>query len=166
MTQKKSRQGSRSSRGSRGLIVIGTLKLLKGTLFVALGFGLLKLLHRDLYPLAMRLIEILRFDPGNSFINTLLDDLSLVNDRRLRQLSVFTFAYAALDFLEGSGLVLQKAWAEYVTLVLTAAFLPLEILKSLHHPTWWKLLLILVNAAIVYYLIWLLRQNRARLQAR
>ena len=135
------------------------LKLLKGALFVALGFGLLRLLHRNLYHLAMRLVEILRFDPGNAFINTLLGELPLVDDHLLRQLSVFTFAYAALDFLEGSGLVLEKAWAEYVTLVLTAAFLPIEVLKSLHHPTWWKLLLILSNALIVLYLGRLLFQK-------
>ncbi len=148
---------------SRVLILIGVLKLCKGVLFVALGFGLLRLLHRDLYHLAMRLIDTLRFEPSNVFINTLLGDLSLVNDHRLRQLSVFTFSYAALDFLEGSGLVLEKRWAEYVTLVLTAAFLPLEMLKTYYHPTWWKFLLILVNAAIVAYLIWLLpRQQSAR----
>ncbi len=151
--------GRKAARPSRGLIVIGILKLLKGTLFVALGFGLLKLLHRDLYQLAMQLVETLRFSPGNVFINTLLGDVARVNDHRLRELSVFTFAYAALDFLEGTGLVLQKRWAEYFTLVLTAAFLPIEILKSMHHPTWWKLLLILVNGAIVFYLVWLLRQK-------
>jgi uncharacterized membrane protein (DUF2068 family) len=152
----------RSRHHARGLVLIGALKLLKGTLFVALGFGLLKLLHHDLYAMAMRLVEALRFDPGNAFINTLLSELSLVNDHRLRQLSIFTFAYAALDFLEGGGLVMEKAWAEYVTLVLTASFLPIEVLKTMHHPTWWKLLLILANLAIVLYLVWLLaRQNRA-----
>lgn len=141
--------------------MIGVLKILKGTLFVALGFGLLKLLHRDLYQLAMQLIETFRFSPGNVFINTLLGDVSRVNDHRLRELSVFTFAYAALDFIEGTGLVLQKPWAEYFTLVLTAAFLPVEILKSLHHPTWWKFLLILVNGIIVFYLLTLVRQKGA-----
>ena len=151
-----------AARKTSGLVVIGTLKILKGILFVALGFGLLKLLHRDLYQLAMRLIETLRFSPENVFINTLLSDVSKVNDHRLRQLSVFTFCYAALDFLEGTGLVLRKSWAKYVTLVLTAAFLPLEILKSLHHPSWWKMLLIVANAAIVVYLIWLVKQKGAK----
>ena len=144
---------------SRGLILIGALKLLQGTLFVALGFGLLKLLHRDLYPMAMQLVEALRFDPGNTFINTMLDNLSLVDDHRLRQLSILTFAYAGLDFLEGTGLVLEKRWAEYVTLALTASFLPIEILKTIHHFTWWKLLLIGVNATIVMYLVWLLQRQ-------
>lgn len=150
----------KSGHRSRGLILIGVLKLMKGSLFVAVGFGLLKLLHHDLYPMAVRLVEALRFDPGNAFINTILDDVSLVNDHRLRQLSVFTFAYASLDFLEGTGLVLQKTWAEYVTLALTASFLPIEILKTVNHPTWWKLLLILANLAVVLYLVWLLPKQQ------
>jgi uncharacterized membrane protein (DUF2068 family) len=143
-------------------MVIGALKVLTGMFFVAVGFGLLKLLHRDLYQLAMRVVETLRFSPENVFINTLLSDVSKVNDHRLRQLSVFTFAYAALDMIEGTGLVLRKTWAEYVTLVLTAAFLPLEILKSFHHPTWWKFLLILANAVILVYLVWLMKQQGAK----
>lgn len=153
-------KAGKSTRHSRGLIIIGVLKLLKGSLFVALGFGLLKLLHRDLYAIAMKLVETLRFDPGNTFIYTLLDDVSLVNDHRLRQLSLLTFAYAGLDFLEGTGLVLEKAWAEYVTLALTASFLPIEILKTIHHFTWWKLLLIVANIAIVLYLVWLLQRQQ------
>ena len=144
---------------SRGLILIGALKLLKGLLFVALGFGLLRLLHHDLYAMAMRLVDVFRFDPDNVFVNTVLGEVALVNDHRLRELSIFTFAYASLDFLEGTGLVLEKAWGEYVTLILTASFLPIEILKTLHHPTWWKFLLILANVAVVVYLVWLLRRQ-------
>ena len=141
---------------ARILVLIGILKLCKGVLFVALGFGLLRLLHQNLYGLAMHLVEVLRFDPGNAFINSLMSNISWMTDARLRQLSLFTFAYAALDFIEGTGLALEKTWAEYTTLIVTAAFLPLEILKSLHHPTWWKLLLIVANAALVGYLITLL----------
>jgi uncharacterized membrane protein (DUF2068 family) len=146
---------------ARILVLIGILKLCKGVLFVALGFGLLRLLHHDLYSMAMHLIEVLRFDPGNAFITTLLSNISWVTDARLRQLSLFTFAYAALDFIEGLGLTLEKTWAEYTTLIVTAAFLPLEIVKTLHHPTWWKLLLILANAALVGYLITLLTPPQA-----
>jgi uncharacterized membrane protein (DUF2068 family) len=152
----------RGKHHTKGLVLIGLLKLMKGTLFVALGLGLLKLLHHDLYTLAMRLVEALRFDPGNAFINTLLGQVSLLNDHRLRQLGIFALAYAALDFLEGIGLVLEKAWAEFVTLALTASFLPIEALKTVHHPTEWKFLVILANFAVVVYLAWLIFRQRGR----
>ena len=40
----------------RWLEFIGFLKLVKGTFFVALGFGLLRMLHHDIYILALQVV--------------------------------------------------------------------------------------------------------------
>lgn len=165
-THRAVRAAQRGRRHLRGLVLIGVLELLKGTLLLALGFGLLKLLHHDLYAMTMQLVGTLRFDPNNTFINTLLGEVSMMNDHRLWEWSAFTFACAALYFLEGIGLVLEKAWGEYVTLAVTALFLPVEVLKTMPHPTWWKLLLILANLVIVLYLAWVLRKNNAKTRLR
>lgn len=139
----------------RGLELIGILKLLKGGFFVALGFGLLRMLHHDLYMFALQMVEALHLDPDRLAIATLLDKVTLLNDHRLKQLSAVVFIYAGLDFIEGTGLILEKRWAEYLTLVLTVALLPLEAIKLAYHPNHWTFILLVVNILIAIYLAWL-----------
>ncbi len=141
----------------RWLELIGVLKLLKGAFFVGLGFALLQMLHHDLYMLALWAVETLRLDPDRRLIADVLDKVSLISNHRLKQLSALVFIYASLDFVEGIGLVLEKRWAEYVTLYLTIALLPLEVIKLIHHPNHWTVLVLLINIIIVIYLAWLVR---------
>ena len=137
---------------NRWLILIGVAKLLKAVLFVALGFGALHLVHRDLVSVATQWIVDLRFDPEGRFISRVLDKLALVSPHKLRLISAGIFCYAALDVLEGTGLVLGKAWAEYLTLIVTASFLPWEFFEIIRHPSWPKCFLTLINIAVVVYL--------------
>lgn len=139
----------------RWLQLIGGLKLLKGVFFVALGFGLLRMLHRDVYLFALQVVATLHLDPDRLLIAKLLEKMTMVTDHRLKQLSVLVFLYAGLDFLEGTGLILEKRWAEYLTLILTVILLPLEVAKLIHDPNHWTLLLLLANVLIVIYLVWL-----------
>ncbi len=144
----------------RWLELIGVLKLLKGALFVVVGFALLRMLHHDLYMLALWVVEVLHLDPDRLLVTKLLEKMSLVTDHRLKQLSALVFIYASLDFVEGIGLVLEKRWAEYFTLILTIALLPLEVIKLILHPNHWTLLILLANVIIVIYLAWLVRPMR------
>jgi uncharacterized membrane protein (DUF2068 family) len=143
------------------LILIGLLKLLKATLFVLLGVGAIRLLHKDLVDVITRAVIDMKFDPESHFVNVLLEKVSLLNDHRLKQISVAVFCYAALDLAEGVGLILEKAWAEYLTLILTASFLPWELFEIIKHVTWLKIALILINLLVLAYLVFHV-QNRAR----
>jgi uncharacterized membrane protein (DUF2068 family) len=63
-------------------------------------------------------------------------------------------AYAALQLTEGVGLWLLKRWGEYVAVVGTSAFVPLEVYELSHHITWLKVAALVVNLAAVTYLLW------------
>jgi uncharacterized membrane protein (DUF2068 family) len=143
------------------LILIGLLKLLKAILFFLIGIGALRLLHKDLVDVLTRAAVDMRFDPESHFVNMLLEKVSLLNDHRLKQISVAVFSYAALDILEGVGLILEKAWAEYLTLILTASFLPWELFEIFRHVTGFKIGLITLNVLVLVYLIFHV-QSRAR----
>lgn len=143
----------------RWLELIGVLKILKGLFFVGLGFALLRMLHHDLYMLAIWLVEVLHLDPDRRIIADVLSKVSLITNHRLKQMSAVVFIYAALDFVEGTGLILEKRWGEYFTLILTLALLPLEVFKVISHPNRWILLILVVNIAIAIYLIWLIRPD-------
>jgi uncharacterized membrane protein (DUF2068 family) len=144
--------------------VIGVLKLFKALLFILLGVGALRLLHKDLVDALTHFIVALRFDPENHFINLILEKVALINPHRLREISFAIFLYAGLDIIEGTGLALEKTWAEYLTLILTASFLPWELFEIVRHVTWIKIVLLVVNILVVVYLVFHV-QGRIRARA-
>lgn len=146
---------------SRGLQLIAAFKLLKGFALLALGIGALKLLHKDVAALVEHWIDVFQVDSQNYFIHKLLEKLAALDDRRLKQLSVGTFIYAAIFFTEGIGLALRKRWAEYFTIIVTSSLLPLEVYALAKHPSVGEVLALVINLAVVAYLVRELRRTRA-----
>jgi uncharacterized membrane protein (DUF2068 family) len=138
---------------SRGLMLIAAFKLLKGFALIAVGIGALRLLHKDVASIADQWVNAFRVDPHNRYILWLVAKLSSVDDRKLRELSVGTFIYAAVFLTEGTGLALHKRWAEYFTIITTSSFLPLEIYEIVRHVTVAKIVALLVNILVVVYLV-------------
>jgi len=62
-------------------------------------------------------------------------------------------AYALIELVEGVGLWFLKRWAEYFTVVATAAFLPLEIYELTEKITWLRIGALVFNIAAVLYLL-------------
>ena len=141
------------------LVVIGALKLCEAALFIALGIGVLRMLHKDLVDELTRLMLALHHDPEGRFSSLLLDKVALLDPHRLKQISAAIFAHAALDILEGTGLVLRKVWAEFVTVILSGFFLPFEFMALARHVTWIRVGVTSVNVAVVIYLIFHLRMK-------
>jgi len=143
-----------------GLLLIGLFKMAKAIFFFCIGVGAIHLLHKDIEDEVMRLALRLRFDPESRFVALLLDKVDLIDAHRLRQISVATFGYSALALTEGIGLLLEKVWAEYLTLILTISFLPWELYELVRKPDWFRASLLLINLAVLWYLVWLLRRKR------
>jgi len=150
------------SASERWIVAIGVWKLFEATLFLILGVGALKLLHKDLVDVVTRFIVDLGRDPEGRIANLILDKVALIDPHRLKQISMAIFAGAALHIVEGVGLVLRKVWAEYVTLILTASFLPWEVIEIIRHVTWLKIVLTLLNLAVVIYLVFYVQSVRRK----
>ena len=144
----------------RGLLLIGLFKLAKSIFFFCIGMGAIHLLHKDLGDEVMRVATALKFDPENRFVTLLLDKVDLIDIHRLKMISAGTFAYSVVALTEGVGLVLEKVWAEYLTLTLTISFLPWELYELVRRPNWYRLSLLLINLAVLIYLVWLLRRKK------
>jgi uncharacterized membrane protein (DUF2068 family) len=144
----------------QGLLLIGLFKLGKSILFLCLGFGAVHLLHKDIADEVMRLATALKFDPESRLVSLVLDKVGLIDAHRLRQISAATFGYSAVALTEGIGLLMEKVWAEYLTLFLTISFLPWELYELARRPDWFRLSLLLINLAVLGYLVWLLRKKK------
>jgi uncharacterized membrane protein (DUF2068 family) len=146
----------------RGLLLIGLFKLSKAVFSVALGVGALKLLHHDVTSVVLHIADALKIDPESHLIGLLMIKADLISATELRRFSVITFSYAAVCLVEGTGLVLEKRWAEYFTVTLTSLALPLECFELYKESTPLRVGLLLVNLLVVAYLVWLLRRQFRR----
>ena len=134
------------------IVLIGLFKLVKGISLLIIAVGLLRLLHKDVATAVEHWVEILRVDPENRFIHRGLVRIFNVTPKQLRELSAGTFLYAAIFLTEGTGLLARKHWAEYMTLISTGLFIPLEVYEIYRHFTMVKLAVTVVNVLIVWYL--------------
>ena len=141
------------------IFLIGIFKLVKGIACLIAGFGLLRLMHRDVGDVVLHWVNVLRVDPDNRYIHRVLLKVFNVTPKQLRELSVGTFVYAAIFLTEAGGLLTRKHWAEYMTLLSTSLFLPLEFWEIYRHFTTVKLAVTLANIAIVWYLAARLRRG-------
>ncbi len=148
---------------NRWLELIAAYKILQAMLLIAVGVGALRLVHKDVADLLMDIVRALHRNPEGRFVSFLLDKAALVNDHLLRRFSLFVFAYAALGMLEGVGLLLEKAWAEYLTAIITASFLPFEVIELSHRVTPIKISFLVVNLAVLGYLVFHLMRRRSLL---
>jgi len=138
---------------TRGIRLIAAYKLLKGMALFGLGVGAVKLLHRNVGFDFERWADVLRADSGNHYIHRLLERLLILDNRKLREFSVGTFIYSALQLTEGTGLLLEKGWAKYFTIISTSAFIPLEVYEIARRVSPAKSAVLLINIAVVVYLV-------------
>lgn len=153
MTEKKPKFLSKPLHRNQWLILIAAFKLAQALLFIAIGVGALQLLHKDVGDVLASIAHHLRFNPESRFVNFLLDKASLLDDRLLRRIGDVVFIYAALDVIEGTGLYFERAWAEYLTLAITASFLPWEIFEIFRRVTLVRVGLLAANAMVFVYLL-------------
>ena len=62
--------------------------------------------------------------------------------------------YAALEGTEAVGLWLGRRWAEYLTFIATVVFVPYEVWELTKSISWLKILTLIINLAIVIYLLY------------
>jgi uncharacterized membrane protein (DUF2068 family) len=126
---------AKARESTKTLLVIALFKLAKSVLLIAVGIGALKLLHRDVAEVVEHWVNLLRVDPDNRFVHGVLARILGVSPNQLKALSAGTFVYAGLLLTEGTGLMLRKRWAEYFTIITTAALIPIEVYETSKHFT-------------------------------
>jgi len=82
-----------------------------------------------------------------------LDRLFSLDRGTLHLVGAGLIGYALLEGAEAVGLWFQRRWAEYLTFVATTLLVPLEVYELTVRVSWFKLAALIVNVAIVLYLL-------------
>ena len=146
--------------------LIGGFKLVKATALTALGLaGLLGVAHETIEG-AERAVWWLGLFPGHAGVHRALVKLDNVDDATAVWYGAAKLAYEADFTVEGVGLLLGKRWAEWMTVVVTSSFIPIEIYEMVEHFSAGKVVALALNVAIVLYLVARRLEERGRLPGR
>lgn len=141
---------------------IAVFEAAKGAIVLLAGLGLLALINQDVQQLAERVVRHSHLNPASRYPHIFIDAASRVTNAHLWALAGAAALYAVVRFVEAYGLWFERRWAEWFALISSGLYIPLEISALVHRPTWVKIVLLVVNIAIVVYMAYLLLSPAAQ----
>lgn len=123
-------------------------------LFVDTDFGGLRRSAGDLAQSLGGAIDNSARGGSHSWLVRHLDDVGSWHLDTIRLLLLLAVGYAVLEGTESWGLWHDRRWAEYLTVVATAGLLPLELHELLERVTVLRVSALLVNLAVLVWLVW------------
>jgi uncharacterized membrane protein (DUF2068 family) len=143
------------------LRTIAVYKLVKVLLLVALALGEVRLRDASLTDKLLVWVSARPHGLEHDVVTHLIQWLSGLTTSRMHTLRIVTLAYAAVFATEGVGLWMQKRWAEWLTVIITASLIPLEVWEMIFRPSIGIGAVLVANTVIVIYLVWHVVRSRA-----
>ena len=91
---------------------------------------------------------------SSTFLVRLLGKIGGLDKHLLLILLVTALVYCVVEGVEAVGLWLERRWAEYLTALATAGFLPFEVHELFVRVTVFRVGALVVNVAILVWLLW------------
>jgi uncharacterized membrane protein (DUF2068 family) len=138
-------------------------RFIRGLLLVALAYGVwrfdgsrnaLKQVLNSYLPALEPLAYKFGVDLEDSGPVRLIQQAFTARHSTLLLVAVGVLAYGVLELIEAYGLWLKKRWGEYVAVVATALFVPLEIHEIIVTVTWLRVGALIINLFAVGYILW------------
>ena len=144
------------------LRTIALYKLLKVLLLLLAAYGELRLHDASLSAKLLTWVQARPSGLEHEYVTRALQWFSGLNESNIHKLRFVTLTYAAVFAVEGVGLWMQKRWAEWLTTIITASLIPVEVWEFLSRPNMGKAGIVVANIAIVAYLVWHVRAKGRR----
>ena len=156
------RSSTRHEAELAGLRAVAVVEALKGVIALLAGFGLTRLVHRDVAHAAHALIDRLHLDATRKFPHIFLQLAENTTDAQLWGLAALALAYALLRFAEAYGLWRERTWGEWIAAVSGAIYVPVEIYELARSVTWIRVCALILNAGVVAYMCYMLWRGAPR----
>jgi uncharacterized membrane protein (DUF2068 family) len=147
------------ARRDRLLPWIAAERAFRAVVLVAVGLVLVSHPHANWASEIARLGEHLGLNPKGNWFRKLIDKISKINANQDVVFGVAGLAYGVLEGAEAYGLWRRRRWGEWLTVIATSLLFIPEIWELSKSTTPLKLGALLVNIAVVAYLIWRLRRE-------
>jgi uncharacterized membrane protein (DUF2068 family) len=144
------------------LRTIAMFEVIKAVSSLLLGCALFHLMHKNLDDIAGQVVQVLHVNPEGMLSNLLFELASHFSDRNLWVLALGTLAYASVIATLAYGLWREREWAQWLSLLSTALYLPLELYWMLGHPGWLKCDVLVINIVIFLFMVSLRVNPRSR----
>ncbi len=144
------------------LRTVAVFEAAKGVLALAASCGLLSLRHTDLHAATDAFLLHHGIDPERHYTRLFIESVARATNHHAGQIAALGFAYALIRLLEGYGLWQGKHWAEWMAVISTGIYLPVELWHFAHRPTLLNAGIILLNLALITYVGQLLVQQRVQ----
>jgi uncharacterized membrane protein (DUF2068 family) len=141
-----------TTRRSGLLRWIIAFKAAKAVTLTALGIALITTRHSDPVDLFVRLALAVHLPLTSRLLDRMLASLADLTITRQTALALTAFGYAILMGTEGIALSLRKPWARWFTIIATSSLIPVEVYEIVRRPHLTRILVLVVNVAIVAYL--------------
>lgn len=144
-----------------GLRLIIIWKAFKAVLLFVLGIGAFALVYENVQSLATTFVEWLGVDAGHPYVAKALSKLAGLTPQRITLIGIGAIIYSCVLTAQAWGLHQRKLWAEWLTVGLTSALIPVELYEIVSRPSVGKVVALVVNIAVVLYLLrhrWLFRR--------
>jgi uncharacterized membrane protein (DUF2068 family) len=156
--------------GLTGLEIIAGFKFLQAATLIVAGLGALGLMNAGVSDTAQEWLERLALGNGQRFAVAaaakVLPYFNAATPRQFGAVGLGFLGYASVFLAEGIGLWRGKKWAEYLTIGVTASLLPFEIAAVYNRVTLVRVATLVINTAVIVYLVWELRARRRQEIAR
>jgi uncharacterized membrane protein (DUF2068 family) len=145
---------------SKSLKIIGCLKVLRGSIAIAIGSSLFSVyLNFEIFNWAEHpmLKSLATKDP---LLQILFSWLASITGEQLLHIAILGGAMGFLLWIEAVGIWFNRSWAEWLAVFSGLIYIPFEVNELIYRFNWMMVLILLINVLVVGYLAYVLNSKR------
>ena len=141
---------------------IALFTLVKGVVLLLVGAGLLRLVDPEIATFLAPAVDLLHLHGHSRLLHSLLLKVGVLPSHTLFLMAYASLLYSVFLLIEGCGLWLEASWAGHMAVISTTVFLPVEFHDVLKQISVVHVTMLLLNVAIVGYLVAQLERRSLR----
>jgi uncharacterized membrane protein (DUF2068 family) len=166
MRQRTKQQDEQSTdagaRHDRLLPWIAAERTFRAVVLLGVGIALVSHPHANWAGDVSRLAQHLGLDPKDNWVQRVMNDVRKIHTHQDLVFGAAAIAYGMLEGAEAYGLFKRRRWGEWLTVVATSLLFIPEIWELTKSASVLKVGAVVLNVAVVLYLLWRLRRATAR----